>query len=206
MRDLTLSDFTRLFKKKNYLFYAEGHYNLNLMGVRSADSQSDKFDDCLHVIYRDYDNMFKHHKFEFTSDPGKNWLLKPMNIGGCAILIPGQYKSVYKIGTHKGYRALEQVGDMWYVRDNNLDTQLDFDLYRDPEKRKKHAFVANIKSNIHRASALSDLFHVGVYSAGCQVLRKEKDFDILMFLAEKQVREEHGNLFSYTLTEASDFE
>lgn len=206
MNNISLSDITRVLSRKNYIFYDSGHFNLNLIGIRSEDSQSDKFDDQFHVIYRDYQNMVQHHVFECSTDPGKHFLLKPMNIGGCAILVPGQYKSAYKIGQHKGYKALEQAGLMCYVRDNNLDTQLDFDLYRDPEKRKKHAFFSNIKSNIHRASAIADLLHIGAYSAGCQVLRKKKDFDFLMELAENQVKEEHGNLFSYTLIESLDFE
>lgn len=205
MRDITFSDITTLFSKKNYTFYTTGCFNLNLIGIRAEDSRSDKFDDQFHLIYRDTDNRFKHHKFELTTDAGKHWLLNPMNIGGCAIMIPGQYKSAYKIGKHKDYEALEQVSAMWYVRDNNRDDVLDFDLYRDPEKRKKHAFSENIKSNIHRASAISDLLHVGMYSAACQVFRKKKDFDFLLSIAKKQPIAGNGNFFTYSLIEERDF-
>jgi hypothetical protein len=91
------------------------------------------------------------------------------------------------------------------VRDNNKDTKLDFNLYRDPELRRKNAFFENIKSNIHRASAIKDVLTVNLYSASCQVLRKKIDFDVLIDLAEKQVLAGNGKTFSYTLLEERDF-
>lgn len=205
MIDYTFEQIRAVLDRKGYTFYSTGNYNLNIIGVRAANSQSDKFDDVMHVIYRADDNRFKHHKFECTTDPGKHWLINPMNIFGCAILIPGQYKGAYKIGMHKDYRALEQKSPMWYVRDNNKNSTLDFTLYATAADRKKNAFWDLIKTNIHRASVMADVLHVGMYSAGCQVIRKKSDFDTLMSLADKQIQSGHGNSFTYTLIEEMDF-
>lgn len=205
MLDYSFEQIRAVLDKKKYTFYTTGLYNLNIVGIRAANSQSDKFDDVMNVIYRADDNRFKHHRFECTTDPGKHWLTNPMNIMGCAIMIPGQYKGAYKVGLHKGYRALEQKAPMWYVRDNNKNMVLDFSLYATVEDRKKNAFWDILKTNIHKASVMADLLHVGMYSAGCQVLRKANDFSTMMTLADKQIANGNGNSFTYTLLEEMDF-
>lgn len=202
MRQLSFDRLREIFNNKNYKFYTSGIYNLNLIGVRSLESKSDSFDDHFHVIYRGEDDRFKHHIFPCTTDPGKHWLLNPMNVKGCAIMVPGQYKSAYTIGLHAGkYRALKQHNPMWFVRDNDKNSTLDFSLYRDPEKKKQNAFFEVIGANIHRASAVKSLLNVGLYSAGCQVLQNPKDFFLLMSLADKQIANGHGKYFTYTLIE-----
>lgn len=200
------SDILSVMDKKHYAYYTSGKFNVNLVGVRSENSISDQFDDLLYVFYRGDDNRFKMHEFAMTSDAGRHWLLNPMNVLGCAILIPGQYRSVYLIGgRHKDYEALEQVAPMQYVRDNNRDNKLDFNLYRDPELRKKHAFYGIIKSNMHRASAIKTVLNVGLYSAACQVIQKPEDFKTLIELGHKNKENGHGSRLSYTLLEARDF-
>ena len=92
------SEILSVMDKKNYAYYTRGLYNLNLIGVRSENSVSDKFDDLLYAFYRADDNHFKLHEFPMTSDAGRHWLLNPMNIRGCAILVPGQYRNCYQIG------------------------------------------------------------------------------------------------------------
>lgn len=202
MTPLSFDRLREIFNLKNYKFYTNGIYNLNLIGVRSKQSKSDSFDDHFHVIYRAEDNRFKHHIFPCTTDPGKHWLLNPMNVKGCAIMVPGQYNSAYSIGLHAGkYRALRQTKPIWFVRDNDRNTTLDFSLYRDPEKKKKHAFFEVIGANIHRASAVKKVLNIGQYSAACQVIQNPSDFNLLMSLIDKQVANGHGKNFTYTLIE-----
>ena len=58
--------------------------------------------------------------------------------------------------------------------------------------------------NIHRAGTfVNGSTQIDKWSAGCQVLSKESDFNILMELAEK-ARALYGNSFTYTLIESSD--
>ncbi len=191
---------------KGFAFYTSGRFNLNLIGVRAANSKSDQFDDHFHIIYRGEDDRFKHHTFACTTDPGKHWLLNPMNIKGCAIMVPGQYKSAYAQGKHHGdYDALVQSKPMCFVRDNNKDLNLDFSLFDTAEALKKNGFFDTIGANIHRASAFKATLSVGMYSAACQVIQSPTDFDILMKLVPLQDKNGNGKMFTYTLLSELDF-
>lgn len=196
-----LEEIQNVFKKKGYVMFTKP-YDLNIFGIRSENSQSDKFDDWLGFWCAENGGT-TFHIFPATTDPGKHWLLTPMQSGGTAIMVPGQYRGLYKKGFHKLYPALEQKGMAKYVRDNNKDTTLDFDLYRDPIKAAKNVFSDNIKSNIHKAGFFSTL--VGKWSAACQVTQKTSDFDLLMSYVDKQIEAELGNSFTYTLLEENDF-
>lgn len=196
----TLGQIQAAYRNKGYTIYSKP-FDLNIFGVRSATSESDKFDDILGVWFHDDKGKIVYHSFAATTDPGKSWLLKPMRSGGTAIMIPDQYKGLYKKGLHKGYIALEQKSHAKYVRDNNKDTKLDFSLYRDVKNRHL-VFSDNIKSNIHKAGVFSKL--VGNWSAACQVLQKEADFNLLMSFVDKQINAGIGNSFTYTLFESSD--
>lgn len=197
----TFGQIKAAFKNKGYHIYSKP-YDLNIFGVRSNISESDKFDDWLGFWCYDENGQLIYKIFPATTDPGKNWLLTPMRSEGTAIMVPGQYKGLYKKGLHKTYPALEQKSEARYVRDNNKDTKLDLDLYRDPKKLKIYGFNDNIKSNIHKAGAFSKL--VGLWSAACQVFQKESDFNLLMEYVDKQIAAGLGNSFTYTLLEQSD--
>jgi hypothetical protein len=118
-------------------------------------------------------------------------------------MVPGQYKDVYKIGHHKDYQALEQVGKIKYVRDDSKDSKLNFELYRGTDSAA-NIFTDNLKTNIHRASKNKIVNYVGLYSAGCQVLQNVDDFTILLNFCKAQVSAGWPNLFTYTLLEATD--
>ncbi len=198
----TLPQIQAVFKAKGYTIYTKP-FDLNIFGIRSENSQSDKFDDVLGFWCVDGKGKTIFYQFPATTDPGKNWLLTPMRSEGTAILVPGQYKGMFKKGFHKSYPALEQKVVAKYVRDNNKDTILDFSLYRDPIKAKDNITVDLIKSNIHKAGAFSTL--VGLWSAACQVLQKSADFDTLMTYVQAQIDAGLGNSFTYTLLESRDF-
>ena len=211
MRDFKFSEIRKVMQDKGYTFFEKGKYNLNLIGIRSSNSKSDQFDDSYNVIYKNFNNQWKHLRFPFTSDPGKHWLTNPLNNDGTAILIPNQYLGVYQVGIHGrswasgGYQALEQIKPMEYVRDWNKDDVLDFNLYQDPKLRIQHAFKANIKSNTHRASQWKKVLNVGKYSAACQVMQDPEHFKTLMALANKSA-DMYGNKLTYTLLEEQDFD
>jgi hypothetical protein len=198
-----------IFLEKGYRFYDKGSYNLNIFGIRSENSKSNKFDDHIGVAYRDHMYNPVCEVFPATTDPGKYYLQRPLHRDGTLILVPSQYKGAYMLGLHgrtsnSPYKALEQVGPMKYVRDNNKDITLDFDLYRDPKKYKKHFFEANPKTNIHRASKWKIVQLIEKYSAGCQVIQKNKDFDKLINLCEISMANLKYNKFTYTLLEEAD--
>lgn len=207
METPTTEQIRAVLDRKGYKFFTSGSYHLNIIGIRSNESASDKFDDQMHVIYRlPHNTEFEHLVAECTTDPGKYWLNNPMNVKGCAIMVPGQYIDAYQIGLHKGeYKALVQRLPILFVRDDDKNSTLDFSLYRDPEKRKVHATLQIIGANIHRASAFKKALNVGMYSAACQVIQDSTKFDTLTDLASLQISSGAGMYFAYTLLEESDF-
>lgn len=203
----------KVIKSKKYKFFTKGSYNLNIIGIRSNNSQSDKFDDEIHVLYKDENGKECHEVFPCTTDPGKYWLLNPMRKKGTIIMVPGQYRGAYKIGLHgrnrpkTAYKALEQVTPMTYVRDNSKDSELDFGLYEDmtTDHNSDKFEISNSKTNIHRASKWKNLLNIGRYSAGCQVIQDPFLFKRLISLCGLQIKYGQGETFTYTLLEEKDF-
>lgn len=183
-----------LVESEGHIFFDEGSFNLNIVGIRSKNRVSGKFDDMIYVAYK-ANGSEQLLAMEATTDPGTKYLLAPLNSKGTAILVPGQYLGAYKIGVHGrswksgSYTALEQVGPMKYWRDKNLDKNLD---------KSVQIYEENGKTNIHRASESKILELIGGYSAGCQVIQNSKDFDKLMYLCERS-SSIYGNSFTYTL-------
>ena len=99
-----------------------------------------------------------------------------------------------------GYKALEQIKPMKYVRDNTKDTILDTAV-----KYLVKKTTGVFKTNIHRASKNKIVDRIGSYSAGCQVIQDPNDFDHLIRLCEAQIRVIGVNSFTYTLLNENDF-
>lgn len=186
--------------------YSSVPFILNLCSIRSKESQSNKFDDLTIGFYHDHQSQCHILIFDSTTDPGKYWLQNPSNREGTAILVPGQYFDVYEIGIHgrtglNPYEAFEQCGPMQYVRDNNKDLVLDFDLIKD----RKNIFWANIKSNIHRASKLILAQFVEKYSAACQVIQSASGFQSLLEAGKNQIKKTNKKKFDYALFTEDQF-
>ncbi len=180
----TYEDVKGIYAEKGYIFRTQ-EMALNLGAIRANNSQSDKFDDlgwCANIEGGQPRIQF----FWLTTDPGKHWLLTPMKADGTIIMVPGQYKEVFGQGKHNGqYECFKQLSPIAYVRDNDKNTELDFSLYRDAEKRKKHLFWNIANTNLHRASENKIVQWVGLYSAGCQVVQNPQTFATLMALRYK---------------------
>jgi hypothetical protein len=66
------ADFKKIFARKGYAFFTKGEYNLNIIGVRHKGSKvTNKFDDCLVVIYNTNDKQEVRRVFTCTTLPGK---------------------------------------------------------------------------------------------------------------------------------------
>ena len=184
--------FRTLFQSRGFAFFDGGKaYNLNIIGIRSPVSDANDFDDRLVAIYRTDTLEWVVDEFVITTDPGKKYLRRPINVKGAAILCPGQYRGVYEIAKHRGqYDALCQRGGIVKVwRDNNRDDVLDHDVDVDD---------GWFGINIHRAHPVRDLESVNGYSAGCQVFASPSQFRDFMQLAKRSAHT-FGNSFSYTL-------
>ena len=183
-----------------YEWFSNGDYNVNIVGVRNSATMgkvTNLYDDHITMSYK-IDGNWQFHCWQATTDPGQYWIDNPMNSrGGTAILVPGQYKGVYKIDKHNGkYEALcQRNGKVEVYRDGNKDKQYDYD-----EDSTQEGYFG---INIHRSSAYKPTNYINKYSAGCQVFADPDDFDDFMEVCYK-VSDEWGNKFTYTLIESKD--
>ena len=187
--------------KKGYAFFENGDLNLNIIGVRNDSGDASKFDDSINVIYK-VDGEWIADVYPVTTEPGTSilrWPLKAVAHKGTAILVPGQYRSTYKIDWHgnsqKGHTALCQRGGKVKVwRDNNRDDTPD---YHGPEDEGWYGI------NIHKHRGSDARINTGGVSAGCQVFQSSIDFAEFMETCE-DASDKYGNKFTYTLLEERD--
>ena len=180
--------------------FTKGAYNLNIIGIRSAERKANSFDDLLCCAYRDEaDGAWIVRYWQVTTDPGRFTLANPEVYGrkeGTAIICEGQYRGAYKLDMHRGkYVALcQRSAPIKVYRDNNLDDVIDMD----PDTIQEGFFGCNI----HKAGTHST--RVDKWSAGCTVFARSKDFDLFIDLCRRQI-ETHPNwkpTFTYTVIKA----
>lgn len=185
---MEIKDIQSRLNKLGYKFYSNGDYNLNIVGIRCGDSATNGFTDELHLIYK-VNGVWKHDVFKITTKPGIKSLVDPVNVKGTSILVPGQYPQSHKLGLHKGkYTALVQSKPLKVYRDNNKDKVIDLN----PKSIDQGIFGINI----HKSGSDSTL--VDNWSAGCQVFKRERDFNRFINICKKSA-ELYGNSFTYTL-------
>ena len=189
-------------KAKGYKWFENGDYNLNIVGVRNAETLNEvtnKFDDHLTLSYK-VDGEWNYHCFDATTDPGKHWVDNVLNEAGVAILKENQYRGSHKIGLHQGkYEALRQQKPVQVYRDNNLDNCYDLD-----ESTLQEGIFG---INIHRATKWEGKksTQIDKWSAGCQVIAANDDFRLFMEICNKS-KDIWGNSFTYTLINTDDLE
>ena len=174
-----------------FKWFIGGIYNINLVGIRSKDLDSNNFNDFMCVAYCDgYNNIL--HTFPITTDPGIYYRENPCNVNGTAILAPGQHRGLWKIGKHKGkYPALVQNKEAKVYRDNDQDDQIDFN-------GEIESGIFGI--NCHHARYEGESRQVDKWSAGCQVFANYDDHKLFMDLCARAAKN-FGSVFSYTLLE-----
>lgn len=196
-----------MMRSKKYVVYKRP-FELNIIGIRNANTQYDKFDDTMYVIWKNDSDKWEGKEYKITTDPSSKYLLKGGYTSGkgTAILPNGQYLDKWTIRGHgvTGYTALGQRrdadGKICVYRDYNRDTTLTFNV--------EDKTCGNYGINIHRAKkggaddGEGNTLKIGSYSAGCQVFQNYYCFQEFMEMAKKQ-RDLYGNLFSYTLFDLS---
>jgi len=188
-------------KKKGYAFFdGNKKYNLNIVGVRNESHDSKKFDDILVVIYRNDNKEWEVLSYEITTEPGPSILRKPINPDGTAILVPDQYRGVYKVGLHGGsYRhtaLVQREGKVKVWRDTNKNEMIEID---------EHTLIQEgmFGINIHRHALATEKEYVRGASAGCQVFKDSRQFAQFLNVCNKSA-DAFGNSFTYTLIEEGD--
>lgn len=173
------------------------NWHLNLVGIRSIGpdgkpNHANLYNDMLVVLWHQdgHPNMVY---LPMTTDPGETWRLTPLNAKGTAILKPGHYPGMWRIGRHKGISpALVQRAPCTVWRDNNCDNQLDTTGYLE---------TGLFGINLHSTHSISQ--YIGRASAGCQVLRRPKDLALVLALAAKHVAARTPQI-DYTLITQDD--
>lgn len=148
------------------------------VGVRTSTGiKINQFDDWFYVFSSD--GFFS---FPCTTKPGTYWLQNFINpqFGGTAVLKSDECY-IYKIGQHRGYKAFVQAAPVKIYRDSDKDLL--------PEEMGNYT-EGYFAINIHRAAqgAISKL--VDKWSAGCQVLASDFDFQCVLTVAEKSGQDE----------------
>lgn len=195
--NITPEKIAKVYNRKGYDLFEDDskNYNLNLIGIRTKSQIPNSFDDWFLVLWKFHGwNILK---FKATTDPGLYWLRTPINDLGTAVVKEGRYPGLWKVGLHKGYKALQQKAPVTVIRDFNKDNHLDFDGGREE--------TGIFGINGHRASELNESIVVNKWSAGCQVIANPWDFDILMMLADHGAKV-WGNSFTYVLLHERDFD
>jgi len=184
-------DVIQVLKKKGYEVYTDGQ--INTIGVRSKNPISNSFDDEMHLIWVQ-NNLWQHHKYRCTTDPGTYCLEHPEVYGraaGTAILVPGQYRA-YKWDMHRGkYETLcQRAAPIRVWRDGNKDNILDWGHDEGVE--------GWYGVNLHHAGENST--RVDKWSAGCQVFARLNDWKeaVSIWKASK------AEVFTYTLITEGD--
>ncbi len=184
---------------KEYKFFdtPDRKLNLNIIGVRRDNQGSNTFDDFLLVMYREEELMIS-HRWQATTDPGKYWLMNPMNPKGTAVLVPGQYRGTWQVGKHQGkYEALVQRKPVKVYRDNNKDEVID---YNNIVTLVDEGYFG---INIHRSNPYDQSYEINKWSTGCQVFKKVGDFNSFMNLCRDSAKI-YGPKFTYTLIDEKD--
>jgi hypothetical protein len=190
----------RTLERKGYLYFKNGDYNLNIVGIRNSITQNkvtNRFDDKMTLSYKE-NGVWKFHIYDCTTDPGTHWVENVLSKDGVAILKPGQYRGSHIIRKHQGrYEALGQHKPMKVYRDNNRDHNYDLD-----EKTIKEGIFG---INIHRATkyAGKKSTQIDKWSAGCQVIASNDDWKEFMSICRKS-RNKWGNSFTYTLLNSNE--
>jgi len=182
------------FKNKGYKFFSSP-FSVNIFGIR-METNTNLFDDLICIAFYDDNKKFNFITFEATTDPGVDYLKKPLSIDGCAIMVEGQYLGAFKLGPHGStkYLACRQNKPIPVYRDNNRDTIHDMSA--------KTIKTGIYYTNIHHGWSAKV---VGNNSGGCQVIKSKTRFEKeFLPLVQKSVKL-YGEDFTYTLFNKKDF-
>ena len=184
--------FKTIFDKKGYIFSDQ----LNIIGCRNKATNlvTNKFDDKMYLLYKDFAGKWVYKEWEITTDPGLYYVVNELlNPKGAGIMKEGQYVDTFAIDYHQGkYLALCQRWKPIIVyRDRNKNNVFEF------ENEESGMFGGNI----HCAGPDSIL--VDKWSAMCQVFKRKKDFEEFMSIISR-FRIPFNNKFTYTLINTLD--
>jgi len=192
-------------------------YSLNIIGIRyqyESQNYSNQFKDRIWAIWKNDSNQWESKSWAVSTIPGlymssrdnikmKNWC-KNNRPKGLGILVPAQYKNIYKFYESevpenqtkmKARPTFRSVGNQLAYRDKDWSSdKISFSNKNNPESGNHGMFI-------HRGYPGG--FNVNNWSEGCQVFSRDSDFKDLCKLARIHIKK-HGNIFNYTLIMSND--
>lgn len=200
-------------RKKGFVFFERGDWNINLIPVRENEVFDNTFSDSLYIIYKDK-GVWQNKTFKFTTLAGTLGFggeQSPLTaaqtgtgVDGTAIILEGQYRSALRLITD-GVRYpftsyLAQARPFNYLRDFDKNGFITRNAIRQTGNFFTHWHAM---SNEGVASDQVNFIH-SAWSQGCMGSDHPTWFGQILPLLSRGART-YGNLFSFTLLNRSDF-
>jgi len=171
----------------------------NLVGIRdSKDLDKD--------VWNDYLCFFTADKFfitQGTTESGVYYTKSAERVkAGTFHLNYGFHEKIWCIGTHKGYEAF--VNDWRYCKPTKGWRDANFNFVKDLGDIEVCDYFG---INFHRAHPVSIVDKIGKYSAGCQVVRNNVDFQLFLktFKNTNGYKQNRFSTVNYKLYKTNEF-
>ena len=177
---MTIEELKALYKKKNYPFFENGDWNINLFGIRSKNRIAGEFDDIIGFALKIKGEWYV-KTYQGTVDCGAYFMKNLMHPDGAAFMVPGFYRGLWRLGNFKGTKALLQVRPVKYYRDKNLDNIMDLNPAMISEG------LIGLLNHEHFQKG-DNAEHIYNSSAACWVTKSRKDHQDLIYFVEQSVK------------------
>lgn len=184
------------YRSNNFPFFESGLYNINMIGIRSSNLESNSFDDLICLVYKN-SNDWVLDVYESTLDPGSYWLKNPMNKGGTAIVVEGYHPGLWSLSKFKGKDCLRQRTAVSVYRDSNRDEVLNLN----PNSKTRGWYGILMHEHFQSNEEAENVFKS---SAGCQVPKNRKDMYKITDTVKLQQKNIGTDIVSYLIVNESD--
>jgi len=189
----TINQLKKVLSQKGFPFYDDGMpYHLNIVGIKNNRKSSGLFAGTIMVCYIDFFGTLLCDYFSALLKPVDILQLSSRNKKDIIQLQEGHYPDSFEKRIEKGGAKLVPIKNLRYVRGKFTP---DFTSSKVPS-----VGIPNIRIEGHLGFFSPET--IRVWSNGSQFV--EKGYEILLYLLEKACQN-HGNIFSYTLLNRSDF-
>lgn len=176
---------------------------INIFGIRNEENQpEDIFNDFIGIA-TDSDLIL----FEATTDPGWYYTEKPFTVDGitgAAHLCLGYHPDIWMVDIHMKGRTVAHKALCQYGNAVKIWRDIDKDGIQDDQDIIQSGYFG---INLHRAG-ITKTENIGLWSAGCQVIKSADDFKILLGTIESSTKykRDSRSRFSYVLFDKSEID
>lgn len=184
----------RVLTQKGFPFYENRiPYHLNIVGIKNDVETEGLFTETIMVCYIDALGLHQCDYFTALLKPVDILQLSSRNPKDIILLQEGHYPNSFEKRIENGGAKLAPIKNIRYERGKFIP--------HFSATKGTRAGIPNFRIEGHLGFFSPEI--IRVWSNGSQVI--EKGFEIFLYLLEKAI-EFHGNTFSYTLLNRSDFD